>query len=153
MAYQFTQTGAEIQAILDQVGENTTDISVINTTLTNINTTSSDTSGSVSLASADAWSVVKTINVPAGKYLFIASVVFPSNATGYRAVGISGVSNPSGLYTRDITSVPAANGFNTSITTTRVITLSAQSDIYIVARQNSGAAQTVYPSIIAVRLR
>lgn len=34
MAYQFTQTGAEIQDILDQVGTNTSDISSINTTLT-----------------------------------------------------------------------------------------------------------------------
>lgn len=39
MPYQFRQTGAEIQDILDQVGENTTDISSINTTLTNMSTT------------------------------------------------------------------------------------------------------------------
>lgn len=31
MAYQFTQTGAEIQDILDQVGTNTGDISTLNT--------------------------------------------------------------------------------------------------------------------------
>lgn len=35
MAYQFTQTGAEIQGILDQVGINTGDISSLNATLTN----------------------------------------------------------------------------------------------------------------------
>lgn len=31
MAYQFTQTGAQIQAILDQVGTNTGDIGTLNT--------------------------------------------------------------------------------------------------------------------------
>lgn len=36
MPYQFRQTGAEIQDILDQVGENTGDISSINTTLTQL---------------------------------------------------------------------------------------------------------------------
>ena len=35
MAYQFTQTGAEIQDILDQVGTNTGDISSLNTALSN----------------------------------------------------------------------------------------------------------------------
>ena len=36
MPYQFRQTGAEIQDILDQVGENAQDISTLNSNLTNI---------------------------------------------------------------------------------------------------------------------
>ena len=42
MAYQFTQTGAEIQDILDQVGTNTGDIGTLTTTVTQLTTTYTD---------------------------------------------------------------------------------------------------------------
>ena len=156
MPYQFRQTGAEIQDILDQVGENTTDISSINTTLTNINdVTEGGNSASINIPSGNTWNVVDTLSVPAGEYLVIGSVSFSANSTaGDRAAGISAISTPSGQFSRDIVSVPAATtGYNTTVQTLRYLTFSSTSTIYLVARQTSGSTLTVYPRVTIIRLR
>ena len=67
MPYQFRQTGAEIQDILDQVGENTQDISTLNSNLTQFFKTSD---------------VTITVTIGNGGYTSIASYA-PAVPSGY----------------------------------------------------------------------
>ena len=138
------------------IAQNAQDISSINTTLTNINdVTEGGNSASINIPSGNTWNVVDTLSVPAGEYLVIGSVSFSANSTaGDRAAGISAISTPSGQFSRDIVSVPAATtGYNTTVQTLRYLKFSSTSTIYLVARQTSGTNLTVYPRLTIIRLR
>lgn len=89
------------------------------------------------LANATATNI-RSLTLPSGgTYLVIGRVQFPSNATGYRAVGINTVATSLGL----LVIVPAANGIVTCLETTFVV--SGGSTVYLTASQNSGSSMTL----------
>ncbi len=105
MPYQFTQTGAEIQDILDQVPVNTGDISALNTTLTN-------------LSSSGTWTPAiprANLTTASGKWYKIGDAVFltglvtfSSSQTNQGDLYINGTSLPSVARSRAIGGVGAA---------------------------------------------
>lgn len=138
----------------DDKEELATDISALNTTLTNINVvTDSGNLNGVSVPGNQVWTIVGSMSLPVGEYFLVGSGAFASNGTGYRGLAISAVSNPSGMFTREMVQCAGTADTNTVLQTIRRITLTVTSTIYLVARQNSGSALNLYPRMIAVRLR
>ena len=145
MAFQFTQTGAEIQDILDQVPENTSDIASLNSGFT------ADTNpAAVSIASG-TWTKVYEVTLAKGLWLIDYAATFPSNSTGYR--GIAFAPSSSWSPTRDCIRIPAVSGAYTQPSGARIIELNASAGMAIWAYQDSGSAQSVGPYIRYVRLR
>ena len=136
------------------ISDNADNISALNTTLTNINVvTDSGNLNVVSVPGNQVWTIVGSMSLPVGEYFLVGSGAFASNGTGYRGLAISAVSNPSGMFTREMVQCAGTADTNTVLQTIRRITLTVTSTIYLVARQNSGSALNLYPRMIAVRLR
>lgn len=153
MAYQFTQTGAQIQSILDQVGTNTGDIAQNTQDIASLNSgfTADTNPAAVSIASG-TWTKVYEVTLAKGLWLIDYAVTFPSNSTGYRGIAFA-TSSSSWSPTRDCIRIPAVSGAYTQPSGARIIELNASAGMAIWAYQDSGSTQSVGPYIRYVQLR
>ena len=166
MPYQFRQTGAEIQDILDQVGENTTDIaqnttdiaqntndiSSINTTLTDINTDYyQNVAGSYSVPSAQ-WTVTMTKRFEPGVYLVEYGAAFNTNSVGIRAVGFG---YATGTFTpgRNVPQIGATPSDQTRLLHTQIMNFTSTTNMGIWLYQTSGSALNCFPVLRSIKLR
>lgn len=153
MAYQFTQTGQEIQDILDQVGTNTTDISSINTTLGNVGSGVATTEGeSATVASGSSWTNVLSVSVDAGTWLFLYGAQFASNATGARSVYGNASSSVSSVGRYGVTAAASSNTV-TRVMGFAILNYNAAGTFNVHVSQNSGSSLSVLPYVRKVRLK
>ena len=94
---------------------------------------------------------VASISLPAGTWMVCAKVQFPSNATGRRAVKLSTVSGDSGNVV-STNAQAAVDGGNTHMSTSRCFKLTATTNVYVIAWQNSGTALSCVGDIEATRI-
>ena len=97
------------------------DISVSNDTVTNL--------GSVQL--------------PAGRYLLIGVVEYPSNSTGYRRLGISTSSSSMHKDRYSVTSVSPASGVVTQLQVINFVKVTETTTFYLNTRHTAGSTLTV----------
>lgn len=142
----------------DQIGN--TDISGIGDgtvtgaigALSVIGATYYDSAASTSLASATAANR-GSVELPPGKYIIVVSANFASNATGRRIVSYSLESATLGSSgVDDMISMPAVSGAVTTLSKTRIATLSETKTAYCVVRQDSGSSLNVNGAIRAIRI-
>lgn len=138
MAYQLTQTGSEIQDILDKVGD--------------INAITPLASGEAVQVPNGTWTVLQSMPVEAGTYLFDYGVTWGANATGYRQFGAnkSGTTAPSG---RTLVTIAGTATQGPGARAAGLAEFSAAGTLYLWGRQNSGATLTAYPYMECVKLR
>ena len=108
-----------------------------------------DTTTSVPTGGGDS-TVLQTVTLQPGKYIFIAMVSFVSNSSGMRGASISTSSSVQLPY---YVSVSASNGGSTSMQVTRFIDASSSVTLRVVARQTSGSAlsTTAHSSIFQLK--
>ena len=105
MAYQFTQTGAQIQSILDQVGTNTGDISSLNTALSNFTTQFSATPTAPTAYSSRCTGISDGY-IRVGNVVYVSVRFELSSATSGATVVLQGMPYPLG--TRGLTAINAS---------------------------------------------
>lgn len=150
MAYQFTQTGAEIQDILDQVPVNTGNISQNTQDISELNSGfAENVSTSLNVASG-SWTSALTITLQSGLYLINYGCAFAANSSGYRGISFS-TSGSSGAGRRSPL-IGAAPSDQTRMTGARLVTASGGT-YSLWVNQNSGSTLTCYPWIEYVKLR
>lgn len=153
MSYTFTQTGAEIQDILDQVPTNTSDISAINTTLTDINSGYAGVTPEAGDVPTATWTVAYNYgNVSPGVYLVEYGGQFAANATGARTVGIN-TSTSSMSNSRWNPTMAAAGSGTTRMSFARILEVTSTAPIVLWAYQSSGSTLSFSPYMRIVRLR
>lgn len=201
MAYQFNQTGAEIQDILDlaqlqiaapyDAGASYTagmyctkddgfyvctastsgtwdaskwsavtvgdvletanaNISSLNATLTNINSgfVNRLSVSAINLASG-SWVAADTRTFSPGLYLYIGGAAFDTNATGVRAIDISGSSDTT--HGR-LSPMVSASSNQTRIQVIRLLNFTSSTSYSLWVYQNSGSTIAVYPWFSYIRL-
>lgn len=95
---------------------------------------------------------VGTVTIPKGTYLYTFTVVFDSNATGFRAVAVgAGTSIP--LKSRYANKVQAISGTNTYITLPIIYNLNSATTYNVNCMQNSGGALGVSVYAAKVKLK
>lgn len=109
----------------------------------------SDTTTSVPTGGTDS-TVLQTVTLQPGKYIFIAMVSFASNSNGMRGVSIS---TNSSIQTPYYVSVSASNGGSTSMQITRFIDSSSSVTLRVIGRQTSGSSlsTTTHSTIIQLK--
>lgn len=154
MAYQFTQTGAQIQSILDQVGTNTGDISSLNATVLDINSGRSNNEPSAVSVPNGTWTLLASVSITdPGLYLFIAGALFDANGTGARKVGYSTntATSPSG---RRSTSTNAySSGSTAGAEIVKLLQYTNSGTFCVWGAQNSGSSLNAQPWIEMIRLK
>lgn len=194
MAYQFTQTGSEIQDILDlaqlqlaapydagtsytagmyctkddgfYVANASTSgtwnaskwtavtvgdvLTSINTNLTNINSgfVNSLSISAINLASG-SWVAADTRTFSPGLYLYIGGAAFDTNATGVRAIDISGSSDTA--HGR-LSPMVSASSSQTRIQVIRLLNFTSSTSYSLWVYQNSGSTIAVYPWFSYIKL-
>ena len=90
---------------------------------------------------------LRSVSLPAGKYLLIGQASFAANATGNRrlTIGVSSATIASGIAWEW---VPALSGASTRINLTGYYEFSATTTVYLVAWQNSGSALSIESSAL-----
>lgn len=91
-------------------------------------------------------------SITPGTWLVTFGGAFESNASGMRYFVLNTSSSTSVSATRQDIRVAPASGGQTSIQSTRIVTVSADTDLYLHAYQNSGSSLMVYPIIKAVKI-
>lgn len=157
MAYQFTQTGQEIQDILNQVPENTADIAqntadisslgtrmttaegdidALETSVSHVGQYVTSNGGSASSISlpASTFTNVCSISLSAGKWIINGSCRFGNVAAGTRHASISTVSGTS--QSIGAQQVYAIGSMFTLLNPTRMIQLSATTTVYLIVYSN-----------------
>lgn len=119
--------------------------------IANIGTTYEKTA-STSLASGTAKNITSQ-SFAVGTWLVTGTAEFPSNATGRRAVQLSGTSGGDALSTQARSLVAPVNGGPTVAQFTFVLEVTATKTYYLVGYQNSGSALTTTGVINAVRIK
>lgn len=146
MAYTFTQTGAEIQAILNQAATDAT-------TLSNINTDISRNNGSTVSAANNTWTVLQSLALTQGTWLVIGGCSYGANATGQRSVVVTSSSTAPSTPRNGMRVNAAPSGVTTNIWHMEIIVVSSSSTAYLWGIQSSGGALNCFPYINAIRLR
>lgn len=111
-------------------------------------------STAVSVASG-SWKTVGSFTLPAGVWVLQFNVIFASNATGRRAVTISGTQDSAGSATEQrhfIASQQATNGMGTGMGHTSVYKTNGNTTAHLNVLQNSGSALNVTGFMRAVRI-
>jgi len=98
-----------------------------------------DATKSVPTGGAES-TVLQTVTLPPGKYIFVAMVSFAANTSGMRGISITTSSSPQPPY---YVSASASNGGSTSMQVTRLIDTNSSVTLKVVARQTSGSALSV----------
>lgn len=94
---------------------------------------------------------VASISLPAGTWMVCAKVAFAPNSTGRRAVKLSTTSADSdNVVSTNVQT--AVNGAGTQMSTSRCFKLTATTNIYLIAWQNSGSALSCAGDIEATRI-
>lgn len=145
-----TITGAIGDTDISGVGDGTVTGAI--GALSVIGATYYDSGASTSLASATAANR-GSVELPPGKYIIVVSANFASNATGRRIVSYSLESATIGSSgVDDMVSMPAVSGAVTTLSKTRIATLSETKTAYCVVRQDSGSSINVNGVIRAIRI-
>lgn len=139
MPYQFTQTGAEIQDILDTVDD-------LNSGYASGTQDTTISSGSWQVAYST------TNSYDPGVYLIEYGGAFASDNTGVRMLGLS-TSNSSYSANRWSPSLNAVSSQATRFVIARIYSITAASHFYIWAYQNSGSSLGFQGFLRIVRLR
>lgn len=153
MSYTFTQTGAQIQTILNQVGTNTNDIATLNTTLTNINTGLSRNSGSTVSVPNNDWTLLQSLALTQGTWLVIGGCSYSANTTGQRSVVVTSSSTAPSSPRNGMRVAPTPGGVTTNLWHMEIIVASPSATAYLWGVQASGGALNCFPYINAIRLR
>ena len=114
--------------------------------------TTYDKSASTSLASGTAKNITSQ-SFAVGTWLVTGTAEFPANATGRRAVQLSGTSGGDALSTQARSLVAPVNGGPTVAQFTFVLNVTATKTYYLVGYQNSGSALSTTGVINAVRIK
>lgn len=108
-------------------------------------------SSTVSVASSTD-TVIKSVTLAPGTYVFAFGATFSDNATGYRGVSISSTQSFSGAAYPAAMRVSAISGANTWVTCTTMFQISTETTYYCIAYQNSGSALSVSGAYRFVKL-
>ena len=111
-----------------------------------------------SLASGTSYAKLDAskITLSAGRYIVTGTASYGGNANGYRAVGFCKVVNgtESAIYeSRQIVNTIPSTSWRTYVSTTHIITVEEDTDIYLVMMQNSGSPLSTDWYIKAMRIR
>lgn len=115
---------------------------------------SQDTSSAISMANS-AWASVASVTLGPGTWVITGSLVYASNATGRRLIGISNSTSVSGAFQRYTEArTTAISGAQTTLHTSYITTrLTASSTTYhLFGYQTSGGALNVTGALRAVRV-
>ena len=114
-----------------------------------------DVSSNVSCAN-NAYTSLGSITLTAGTWVISAHIYFVSSSGGVRTVVVStasGSTSPRDAEVRTATSIPGgASNQNIRASTTRIVTITANTTYYLKAYQSSGAALNATGNIKAVRV-
>ena len=170
MAYQFTQTGQEIQDILNQVGTNTGDISSLDTRLTtaegdisalntsfaNIGTRVYASNSSAVTVAISTYTALCSVTLPAGQWIIFGYARFSSSYTTaqFMRLGISfnstGIPVSDGYEPLEIgAAVSGTQGFNC---TASVSLDSAQTQHLVMYHTGGASVGASMAHIVAVRI-
>lgn len=144
----FNQVGTQIRSLFDTSGLAFYNSSGTQTALYPSGglTYTAGTQLATSLTSATSTDL-RSVSLPAGKYLLIGQASFASNATGNRrlTIGVSSATIASGIAWEW---VPALSGASTRLNLTGYYEFSATTTVYLVAWQNSGSALNIESSAL-----
>lgn len=146
MAYTFTQTGAEIQAILNQAATDAT-------TLSHINTGIDKNSGSTVSVPNNTWTLLQSLALTQGTWLVIGGCSYAANATGQRSVVVTSSSTAPTTPRNGMRVSASPSGITTNIWHMEILVVTSSSTAYLWGAQASGGNLNCYPYINAIRLR
>jgi len=108
--------------------------------------------GTVSRASGTSWKTVQQFTINPGAWVVTASCAFASNATGRRALCISGTEDGSMLGYNVYDTKNAVDGATTSLQCVFFLNLQTATNFFLNVYQNSGSTLNCYPRVHIIKI-